>query len=117
MIRTLALRSSSLADTVYELTEQPSTCAAHLFDALKGDGPGGAVAGREGLADTNRTAGKRRGWGSGQPLAWQRQTNRACDAMAEKSRRLASNRKLGDAAAIISLGNPDELIRSDLKET
>ena len=25
----------------------------------------GAVAGREGLADTNRTAGKRRGWGIG----------------------------------------------------
>jgi hypothetical protein len=38
-----------------------------------------------------------------------RQTNRACDAMAEKSRRLARNSKLGDAAAIISLGNPDEL--------
>jgi hypothetical protein len=29
--------------------------------------------------------------------------------MAEKSRRLARNRKLGAAAAIISLGNPDEL--------
>jgi hypothetical protein len=29
--------------------------------------------------------------------------------MAEKSRRLARNSKLGDAAAIISLGNPDEL--------
>jgi hypothetical protein len=29
--------------------------------------------------------------------------------MARKSRRLARNRKLGDAAAITSIGNPEEL--------
>ena len=65
-IWTLALRSSSLAETVYELSELAlDRLSRPLFDLSRAR-QDGAVAGHEGLADTNRTAGKRRGCQPGQ---------------------------------------------------
>jgi hypothetical protein len=93
MIRTLALRSSSLADKVYELSEQALDQAQLiLFDALTGGDKTARLQAAKVLL--TRTARPESGAAGGRSnlRRRQRQTNRACDAMAEKSRRLARNR-------------------------
>ena len=100
MIPTLALRSSLLG----RHSLRPG--AADLFDTLKGDNKTGRLQAAKVLL-TRTAPPERRGWGSGHPPGvGNGRLIGACEAMAEKSRRLASSSTPGGDVAATTFGNP-----------